>query len=294
MVKALKSMFGSDNATWMVVGVVVVILIIVVVCYFGRGKSTEQPRYIQKFTDMPERFTEGFSSKKKKVSGVFNGKPCTTNDECGGDNSLFSCYDNAGGEKEGYCALRCKSSSECKPFDSADYHNGEPTTCRGNDKNCSLRGYCVPEDVVWETKEKCCASSVQCNPGYDCRGNDLESGTLGACVKRCSNDKDCPGDNNACQGGRCLKNDQCDETCVDEDLGEEGGEGGDEYEDEGFSNYYEHFADKNRVKTAPKKPIKKVDKMRRPAPKKTAPKKSAPKKSAPKNMKESFYGGCYY
>jgi len=49
MVKALKSMFGSDNATWMVVGVVVVILIIVVVCYFG--KSQKSAPYVERFSE---------------------------------------------------------------------------------------------------------------------------------------------------------------------------------------------------------------------------------------------------
>jgi len=294
MVKALKSMFGSDNATWMVVGVVVVILIIVVVCYFGKNRNTVQPRYIQKFTVMPERFTERFANDDDEDEGegedkeedneedkekdkdedededsdaVKNGKPCTTNEECGGDGSEWSCFDNQGGTKEGYCAKRCESSSECKPNDSKKYHEGNPTTCRGNDKNCKVRGYCVPESVEY-WNEKCCASSSQCNSGYDCRGNDLETNTLGKCVMKCEDDEDCPGKGNKCDNGRCVKNNECKAKCA-----------------EGFSNYYEHFTSSKHSKTAPKKPTSGK------APVKKAPLKKAPVKKA--SVIEKFYGGYY-
>jgi len=283
-------MFGSDNATWMVVGVVVVILIIVVVCYFG--KSQKSAPYLERFSE--------------KKSEVIQGKECKDVTECG-DPKFWSCFGNNGGDGTiGNCARRCTSSDACT---GPDWKDGTQLTCRGNNKCANVRGYCVG-DGVGPWTETGCASSNECNIGYDCKGNvknpdnpDLSS--KGICVKKCSSKSDCGGAD--CERGRCnfktsddddcnLNDDQAPYDSKKGNSGEGEGEGSGEGEgegegegDEGFSNYYEHFADKNRGKTAPKKPIKKVDKMRRPAPKKTAP-----KKSAPKNMKENFYGGCYY
>jgi len=262
MVKAVKAIFSSEYSTWIFVVVVIFIFVILAVFYFGKSKKTETFR---------EHFAQG--------------SKCMESKDCGGNDRDWSCFDNAGGTKQGYCVKRCISTvGDCNPLKYKD-----PLICRGNSKEHNLRGFCMSKKE-WpkEWNFTRCQASKDCNDGYSCWGNSYDTGRRGLCVKKCEGDEDC-GDTGECVANkkgekRCLplERTECDDdetgSVLNNPLERKGGKasGGkssaSDAGDEGFSNYYENFASKKTASS------KKPSSTKKPSP---AKKPSSTKKPSP-------------
>jgi len=211
MVKAVKSMFNFDNASWIFVGAVVIILIILAVFYFRRSKNVESFR-----AEWRDELKVGANSQ----------------DECG---SLLDYYYY---NSDKTCRPRCKNSSdECPLVPNAKTNKLENLICSHTSPEAeNMLGICLnwPGGASKPIITKNCGDDFGCAAGYRCdkyaSSPDAKTWT-GQCVEddrpECTSDQDC-GDRNKSQCatpsvfkdlnvGRCLTQCENDEQCGEYD-----------------------------------------------------------------------------